>query len=492
MKKVAIYIRVSTQEQAKEGYSIEAQKDKLLAYCKAKNWLPFDIYIDGGFSGGNIDRPELKRMLNNLDKVDIVLVYKLDRLSRSQKDTLYLIEEKFLDNDVNFVSLSEAFDTTTPFGKAMIGILSVFAQLERETIKARAALGKEKRAQEGLWGGGANVPTGYNYNEATNELLIDEYEAIAVREIFRLYNEGNGYNKIAKILNNKGYGKNTGYKWKINAVKRILQNPLYKGYITYNDEAFPGKHEPIISEELFDETQKLLKKRSIPIVKKSKYLLGGMIWCGYCGARVKGTWITRYKNGNRHYYYQCYSIAGSPIHMIKDPNCPGKHMPMKEVDDYVINELMKLKLDKDKIIAAYNKDKKKEPINKPDIAILEKKIEDIKNQISKLIDLYQFEYIPPKEITKRIESLSKDKESLEKTIKSEIVPEIKEDDEFNLEEILDYLDKIDLIWKEANFNEKRYILQEFIKRVELKNSAIEVKWRISSRNNCQPSREEEY
>jgi len=204
MRNTGIYIRVSTQEQAKEGFSVEAQKDKLIAYCNAKNWNIYDIYIDGGYSGGSLERPALKKMLDELENIDVVLVYKLDRLSRSQKDTLLLIEERFLESKVDFVSLSESFDTTTPFGMAIIGILSVFAQLERETIKERSKLGKEKRAKEGLWRGGANVPTGYKYIEDNGGLIIDNYEAMQIKEIFKLYNEGKGYHKIAELLNKKG------------------------------------------------------------------------------------------------------------------------------------------------------------------------------------------------------------------------------------------------------------------------------------------------
>lgn len=122
MKKVGLYIRVSTLEQAQEGYSIGAQKERLVAFCKAHDWAIADIYIDGGYTGSNINRPGLQKLISEIDKIDIVLVYKLDRLSRSQKDTLYLIEEIFIPNNVDFVSLNESFDTSTPFGRAMIGI----------------------------------------------------------------------------------------------------------------------------------------------------------------------------------------------------------------------------------------------------------------------------------------------------------------------------------------------------------------------------------
>ncbi|ELG7151519.1 recombinase family protein, partial [Listeria monocytogenes] len=137
--KAAIYIRVSTQEQI-ENYSIQAQTEKLTALCRSKDWDVYDIFIDGGYSGSNMNRPALNEMLSKLHEIDAVVVYRLDRLSRSQRDTITLIEEYFLKNNVEFVSLSETLDTSSPFGRAMIGILSVFAQLERETIRDRMVM----------------------------------------------------------------------------------------------------------------------------------------------------------------------------------------------------------------------------------------------------------------------------------------------------------------------------------------------------------------
>ncbi|MCC9983335.1 recombinase family protein, partial [Streptococcus agalactiae] len=173
MNKVAIYVRVSTTMQAEEGYSIDEQIDKLTSYCKIKDWTVYDIYKDGGFSGGNIERPAMERLISDAErkKFDTVLVYKLDRLSRSQKDTLFLIEEVFGKNDISFLSLNESFDTSTAFGKAMIGILSVFAQLEREQIKERMLLGKIGRAKTGKAMMFSKVSFGYTYDKLKDELV---------------------------------------------------------------------------------------------------------------------------------------------------------------------------------------------------------------------------------------------------------------------------------------------------------------------------------
>ncbi|BAK21879.1 putative phage integrase [Melissococcus plutonius ATCC 35311] len=149
--RTAIYVRVSTNEQIEEGYSIDEQIDKLKKFCEIKEWDVANVYKDPGFTGSNMERPGLQKLIRDvkLNRIDTVLVYKLDRLSRSQKDTLYLIEDIFESKQTAFVSLNENFDTSTPFGKAMIGILAVFAQLEREQIKERMTMGKLGRAKSG-------------------------------------------------------------------------------------------------------------------------------------------------------------------------------------------------------------------------------------------------------------------------------------------------------------------------------------------------------
>lgn len=147
--KVGLYVRVSTQEQADEGYSVQEQTERLKKYCEAMNWIVYKVYTDPGYSGGNIDRPGFQTMIDDVKagKIDKVVVYKLDHLSRSQFDTLYLIEKVFLVNDTDFVSMTENFNTSSPLGRAMIGFLAVFAQLEKDKINERMSMGKEARAK---------------------------------------------------------------------------------------------------------------------------------------------------------------------------------------------------------------------------------------------------------------------------------------------------------------------------------------------------------
>ncbi len=207
-KRVSCYVRVSTENQI-ENYSIDEQTDRLKAYCKAKDLTIVKFYIDGGYSGGNINRPGLQQMLKDIKEkhIDMVVVYKLDRLSRSQKDTLTLIEDEFLANDIDFISMSENFDTSTPFGKAMIGILSVFAQLEKDQITERFTMGRIGRAKNGYYHGGPTAPTGYDYVDG--ELVVNDYEALQVREVFNRFLDGHSIHAIRKLMS----GHYTNKKW---------------------------------------------------------------------------------------------------------------------------------------------------------------------------------------------------------------------------------------------------------------------------------------
>lgn len=472
MKKAAIYIRVSTFEQASEGYSISGQENKLISYCKIRNWDLLDTYIDAGYTGTNMKRPELQRLLKDLDKIDIVLVYKLDRLSRNQRDILYLVEEKFMINNIDFVSIMENFDTSTPFGRAMLGILAVFAQLERDTIVERTKLGKERRAEEGYWNGGPN-PIGYDLVDG--RLIVNKYEAVQIKKIFDLYKK-HGQNKTAKIMNKNGYKTKYG-KWHGPSIKRIVNNPIYTGKIIYRNNIYKGEHDPIISEEDFKKIQEIINERTTNKVRKSKYLLGGLLWCGHCGARLKSNWSSSGKNGAKFYYYVCYSVSKRPIHMVKDFNCPGKFWKMEELDNYILDKIKNIELDKSKIIYQYN-DYYKEQSNDSydEICILQNEIRSIDKQTNKLIDLYKIDKLPVDAISEKLQELQIERNNLEKNINKLNKDITKAASTVSLEKILKIiLDNFHLIWEEASFQEKRVILTTLIKKI-IVSDTIKIEW----------------
>ena len=401
IERVACYVRVSSDRQAEEGYSIDEQIERLTAYCKAMGWRIVKIYTDAGYSGGNMNRPALTDLVEASQSrlIDAVVVYKLDRLSRSQRDTLTIIEG-FLEHGVDFVSMTENFDTSTPFGKATIGILSVFAQLEREQIKERCSLGRAGRAKEGKYRGGGYVPIGYDYSNGS--LIINETEAAQVRELHRLYQQGESFRTIARIFAEKGYTHKYG-TWEVYRVSRVLRNPLYCGYITHKGETFKGEHEPIISEDCFERSMDIHKGRHTAISPHlGRSMLGGLLFCGRCGARYG---ISRNGGHNSRYqYYCCHSRRKTSANMVIDPNCKNKNWRKDDLESLVLGEIRKLQ---------------NEPLNVPDQdetddlrAHILAEMEKTDRQKSRLMDLYGAGLFEMDELESKIRPLNDQKERL--------------------------------------------------------------------------------
>lgn len=324
--RAALYMRVSTDAQFEEGYSIEQQKEMLEAYCKAKRIEEYECYIDPGFSGSNIERPAMQNLIRDIreGRITHVLVYKLDRLSRSQKDTLYLIEDVFNTHDVTFTSLNENFDTSTPTGKAMLGMMSVFAQLERETIRERTRMGMLGRLKEGYWPGGARTPFGYDYDSAQGT-LVPNADAARVERCFELLIAGYSPDNIARML---------GFKYD-NTVRNILGRKTYLGLIEYNGVCYPGRHAPLVSQEVFARAQRILDQRAARREWTSQYLLTGLLVCGRCGAKM------RYQKwGNAGVKIVCYSQQRSKPYLVKDPDCDAPHYWADEIEQKVVEIMM--------------------------------------------------------------------------------------------------------------------------------------------------------
>ena len=462
MKRVALYVRVSTQEQAQEGYSVGEQKERLLNFCKAHDWTVADLYVDGGFSGSNLNRPGIQKLMSETNSFDIVLVYKLDRLSRSQRDTLYLIEDVFLPNAVDFVSMQESFDTSTPFGKAMIGLLAVFAQLEREQIKERTRMGRMARAKLGLYHGGSIIPTGYNYIDG--RLVPDPYEAEQVRLIFKWYLSGLSLKAITNRLNEEGYtNKHSSYPT-YSAVRVILDNPVYIGQIHFNGVVVDDAHEPLVSKADFQAVQLLRKKRkgalsSTPF--QSKHLLTGLLFCGNCGARYFA----------RSRYYGCYSRAKVTPEMVKDPSCKNNWWRMDRLEAFVETEVRKLLESPEiaKSMCAKKREQKQEPLPRT-----EKRIKELDRRIDKLMELYQSGEIPPDILRDNINKLYTEKTRLLETLKVEPEPSTVPFD-FVKTLLLDAAQ----IWDFADINQKRRILQSLIKRIILTGEKVDIEWNFT-------------
>ncbi|PGW07706.1 recombinase family protein [Bacillus cereus] len=333
-KTVAIYARVSTIEQAEEGYSIDEQIRVLNKFCEREGYLVYDEYVDRGISGKNISgRPAIQRLLLDAEqkKFEVVLVWKMNRLARKSLDLMNIVE-KLDSKNIAFRSYTERYETETSTGKLQFQLMAAIAEYERNNIAENVKMGMIARAKEGRWNGGQVL--GYDVVEISSDnrkrknthLVINEREANTVQLIFQMYSSGHGYKSIANYINKKGYRTKKGKTFSLNAIKIIVTNPVYAGYIRYNvrkdwnekrrNNINPnpiiqkGEHEPIISEEVWQIAQNVYQSRSCKPnrIHDGEFPLTGIMRCPACGAwKNKGTLVCR-SNGVRTEYADAFTL----------------------------------------------------------------------------------------------------------------------------------------------------------------------------------------
>jgi DNA invertase Pin-like site-specific DNA recombinase len=318
----AIYTRKSCEEGLEQEFnSLDAQRASAENYISSQaheGWvLVNDYYDDGGFSGGNLERPALQRLFQDIreDKIDCIIVYKIDRLTRSLLDFSKIIQ--LLDeHNVSFVSVTQSFNTANSMGRLMLNVLLSFAQYERELTSERIKDKLEASCKRGMWMGG-NIPLGYDVKD--RKLLINEKEAKIVRILFQNFAETASITETARELNNLGFTTKTwisnngklhkGKRFNKSNVRRILNNHLYIGKVKHKDKLFDGMHKPIIDEQIWQKTRDLLSTNNKIQLPSSRVttapLLKGIMNCGICGSKMTPTYTT--KQGKRYRYYICQS-----------------------------------------------------------------------------------------------------------------------------------------------------------------------------------------
>jgi DNA invertase Pin-like site-specific DNA recombinase len=256
--RAALYCRVSTEDQAKEGFSLSAQRERLEAYCMAKEWNVVKTYVDDGYSGRKDDRPAYQRMLEEKDHWDILVVLKMDRIHRNSKN-FTLMMEKLSEWNKEFTSMQESFDTTTAMGRFVMDIIQRIAQLESEQIGERVYIGMLQKAKEGKGILGFNAPYGFDFLEG--DLILNEDEIFIVKEMFNQYYNGNTLRKICRNLEERSISTKKGsIHWDPKTVQRILSNPIYCGYLKWEDVIYKSETEGIIEESIFNAVQEKMHR----------------------------------------------------------------------------------------------------------------------------------------------------------------------------------------------------------------------------------------
>ena len=403
------------------------------------------MYADKGISGKNIkNRPALKELLKDAEerKFDSVLVWKMNRISRSLKDVLNIVD-LFDEYNITFKSATEPLDTTTPSGKMQFQMMALIGEFERGTIAQNVKMGMLARAREGRWNG--NILMGYDLKEksdSTNkkrkdtELVINESEAEIIKIIFTMYSEGNGYKAITSYLNKFAYTTKRGNPFSVNGIKDILKNPVYIGKIRYNvlqnwsekrrrhKNANPlivdGIHEPIIDHELWDNVQKMMEdsKGKPSRIYDGEFPLTGILKCPVCGSGmvIMRSTNTR-KDGTKHRieYYCCgaWKNKGTAV-------CHSNSINVNKANDYVLGKLSEL-LDNDKlikdIVANINTTRKAmvDP-SKDELEKILKELEKLEAKKKKVFEAYEEEIITKKDFSGRMAEITYREEMLQQEV----------------------------------------------------------------------------
>jgi len=409
--KAAIYVRVSTEEQRDYGYSIDGQIRELKDYCKRKNYDVVDIYNDAGFSGKNMNRPNLERLLSDIKKglIDVIVAVKVDRLTRDGYDGQWLLKEcnKY---DVILDLLYDHYDINTVNGEMMYGMNLLFAQRERKEIGSRTKRGLEEAVRQGKYP--TRVPFGYKRN-LDGKLEIDPVSSIVVKDIFELYASGLKMNAIAKKFNLEGRLNSKNNKWRDDKILKIISNPIYKGEIHWRRTTSKNKTNPmivipnhspkIVSEELYDRCIEQLNKNKHGGYGEHIHIFQSIIKCPYCDKMMSNYFtIKKRASGNKEFYYV----------ICKNQTCEGKGKiyNTEKIETALIKLLNAItsdyKNDKYSLVFPYQE-------KNTELDNINKAIDKLKKDEQKLLDLYLQSSINIEIINKKSENIQKEISNLE-------------------------------------------------------------------------------
>ncbi|GIP59097.1 recombinase family protein [Paenibacillus woosongensis] len=499
--KVAIYARVSTEDQAEQGYSIDAQLETLRKYCELYGKEVYKEYVDAGVSGKSIEgRYELQRLLKDAGdkKFHEVIVWKFNRMARKNVDLLNIVEQLEAYN-ITFRSFSENFDTSTSMGKFALQMMGAVGELERNTIVDNVKMGMKQRAKKGEHNG--KLPLGYravpdpgNLSKKRSKFVaVVPEEAIIIRKIFELYAAGRGLKSIANELNHSGYRTKTGNTFSTTAIKEILNNPFYIGKVRYNryenwsnkrrrgKSAEPiiadGKHEAIIGDALWEKVQFLLQKKSFTPSRifDGEFLLSGLIRCPKCGAAmVASRTRSKTKSGEivNRLYYSCgaFRSKGSSV-------CSANSIRKQDAEDEVINRLARV-LSKDRILKAIV-DKMNHRLVTRTLP-LQAELEHIRSQLEqaeskkrRYQDLIEQNNLDKLIVAERMQEIHADLIKF-RAEKSRLELELTEDNSSPVvfEQVRDLIAGFHQVLTAAPFEQRKTLLHLFIKRITMNESKM--------------------
>ncbi len=421
-KITALYSRVSTDMQREKGLSIPRQKRWLEEEARKSKLKNFRHYVDNGYSATNQERSDYKRLIEDIKegKVNTVGVYQYNRIARDLKDLLNFVE-LLKENDVDFVSISENIDTTTPTGKLMFNVYGSLAQWEREMTVERVTEVMDDMAKRGKFCGG-QAPLGYNIKN--KKLLKNPDEAKTVKKIFNTFEDKKAFRKTASLLNSLGYRTKKRHTFDAKQIKRTLLNPIYEGYQTWGKKRHGATKvsskenwiiaktdvEPIISRKQFERVGRIIRQRDFTPPKRSKriYLLSTLIYCGNCGAKMVGNHFKANRSNKKSYsYYACRDNTNKGT-------CNMKRKNKEKVDKLVLDTIKKEAKLRFAEMEAKEVDKKNNGNNKgiEQIEQIDKQIKNIEDKKERLLTLFVNAEFDKDKLKKHNSKLDKEQDQL--------------------------------------------------------------------------------
>ncbi|NEZ43489.1 recombinase family protein [Paenibacillus alvei] len=471
--RAGLYERVSTEEQAKEGYSIAGQDEKGKAFIISQGWTLHDVYVDEGESAKNIDRPDLQRLMSDVQAghIDVLVVHRLDRLTRSVKD-LYDLLESLEKHGVKFRSVTEPYDTTTAAGKLFITLVAALAQWERENLAERVRFGMEQMFREGKRPG-AKMPFGYTAN---GELVDSEYWTL--RKLRELYMGGDGYKTVANTLNELKLLRR-GKQWTSFTVYFVLDNPFYAGKMRWGEKKKNGKYASRKMEKFVDvilqdhdypivftwdeylEQKDRMKRREYDGYSKNRiYWFSGLLKCGKCGCSMTGRYHqNKRKDGT---YNKIHSYICTKRQMSGSSACSMPMFRQELVEKLLLEQIENIALDESNMERKMNMDETQRTVLEAELCRLDDELEKILERRKKWQYAFANDLITSDELKER----SKEDHDLMQSLKNE-VERVNNKLSKNTNKSLKKLLTLPEIWSELSDSEKNEMLRIIFKEIVL-------------------------
>lgn len=449
MKCVA-YMRVSTEKQAEEGNGLDSQKRDILKYAGNNQLVISEWYVDDGYTGSNMDRPALQRLIKECmnKKIDKIVSFKLDRLSRNMIDGLYIIEKIFMPNGVEFKCVHDNVNYDDPMQQAYTQMMAVFAQLDKNTMMLRMRGGMLERVKKGYWMGGGNTPYCYRYDKNTGILEPIPERVEKVNRALDLFIQGYSDERIYRLL---GFKSET-------IVRKNLTSVVNIGMIPYKGNVYQGLHKPVFDKSKFELGLKLRnQRRNAKIISPHKTsILTGLCYCGECGCKMRyQKWYT-----GEYKIYCCSRNSALDYLPNWNPDCKNTLEWAKDIETQVVDEIKKISLNIDQ----NNNDLKIEK----EADVIQKEIQTKKTKLKRLYEAYAG---GSETLSELIQEMEEDLKTLELKLS-----ELKENTE-NKEakkETARQIKKIADVWERLDTPSKNKVLKSIIERINISNGDIEI------------------